>query len=275
MYLQAIDILGAANQLTNVLVAGLVVLVGFLVLRPMLKHRRDRARGRRRARGSGVDGARRRASSAMPGKHSRAGSGSDAVRRHLPTSRRPGLSLRLPQGARSGDGRGNDLRGVPEGAPGDRPLRGPGADDRVASPNSRNLIIDHYREQPPRTSTSSTSLTTAARGACRPPRLGRPHREPDRRAAGTAAGGDDPVLPAGHGAGGHRSGDGHQQRCREDPGASRGSASSGGCVMWYVLRHSRGGEYEVWDCPPFGPCASLPVPSTARRDAERAYRRLA
>lgn len=38
MYLQAIDILGAASQLTNVLVAGLVVLVGFMVMRSLLKH---------------------------------------------------------------------------------------------------------------------------------------------------------------------------------------------------------------------------------------------
>ena len=37
-YLAAIDILGAASQLTNILVAGLVVLVGFMVLRALLKH---------------------------------------------------------------------------------------------------------------------------------------------------------------------------------------------------------------------------------------------
>lgn len=38
MFLAALDIMGAVSQLTNLLVAGLVVLVGFLVFRSLFKH---------------------------------------------------------------------------------------------------------------------------------------------------------------------------------------------------------------------------------------------
>lgn len=38
MYLDAINIQGAISQLTNLLVAGLVLLVGFLVVRHLVKH---------------------------------------------------------------------------------------------------------------------------------------------------------------------------------------------------------------------------------------------
>lgn len=38
MYLSTIDIAGAINQTDNLLVAGLVVLVGFLVLKHLIRH---------------------------------------------------------------------------------------------------------------------------------------------------------------------------------------------------------------------------------------------